>query len=77
MNNRFMNNRISIIFITIMLVFLNADQMVMSPNIGFMEKEFGVNDTQIGLVASTFTILGQLLVYYGGIYLINIIGKIC
>jgi len=56
-----MRNRTAIIFITIMLIFLNADQMVMSPNIGLIEEEFGINDAQIGLVASTFTILGAVI----------------
>ena len=48
-------------FISLMLVFLNADQMVMSPNIGAIEKEFSITDAHIGVVASTFTILGALV----------------
>ncbi|MBO8160033.1 MAG: MFS transporter [Thermosipho sp. (in: Bacteria)] len=55
------NRWVILIFITILLIFLNADQMVMSPNIGLIEKEFGIDDSQIGLVASTFTILGALI----------------
>ncbi|MCD6104331.1 MAG: MFS transporter [Thermosipho sp. (in: Bacteria)] len=55
------NRWLILIFITILLIFLNADQMVMSPNIGQIEKEFNINDSQIGLVASTFTILGAVI----------------
>jgi len=50
-----------VVFLTILLVFLNADQMVMSPNIGEIEKEFGVDDAQIGVVASVFSILGAAI----------------
>ncbi|WP_231109758.1 MFS transporter [Thermosipho melanesiensis] len=44
-----------------MLIFLNADQMVISPNIDLIEEEFHINDAQIGLVAFTFTILGAVI----------------
>ncbi len=57
-----MRNSVGIIlFLTVLLIFLNADQMVMAPNIGLIEAEFGVNDAQIGLVASVFTVLGALI----------------
>jgi predicted MFS family arabinose efflux permease len=50
-----------VLFLTVLLIFLNADQMVMAPNIGMIESEFGVTDTEIGFIASTFTILGALI----------------
>lgn len=55
------NRWMILFFITVLLIFLNADQMVMSPNIGQIEKEFNIDDSQIGLVASTFTILGAII----------------
>lgn len=56
-----MNKWWSVIFLSILLIFLNADQMVMAPNIGAIEEEFDVNDALIGLVASTFTVLGAVI----------------
>ncbi|WP_296905043.1 hypothetical protein [Thermotoga sp.] len=50
-----------VIFILILMVLLNADQMVMSPNIGAIEHEFGITDVQIGFVASSSTALGAAL----------------
>ncbi|SHH28122.1 MFS transporter [Thermosipho atlanticus] len=50
-----------VVFLSILLIFLNADQMVMAPNIGAIEEEFGITDAHIGLVASTFTILGAVI----------------
>lgn len=45
-------------FIVLLIVLLNADQMVMSPNIGAIEEEFNVDDAQIGLVGAIFTVIG-------------------
>jgi len=45
----------------ILLVLLNADQMVMSPTIGMIEQEFHVTDAQIGLVGAVFTVIGALI----------------
>ena len=44
-----------------MMVFLNADQMVMSPNIGEIEAEFGITKADIGLIQGSFTIVGALI----------------
>ncbi len=55
------NKKLFMFFLFIMLIFLNADQMVLSPNIGLVQKEFNVNDADIGLLASTFTILGAVI----------------
>ncbi|HBT26235.1 MULTISPECIES: MFS transporter [Pseudothermotoga] len=45
----------------VLLILLNADQMVMSPTIGMIEEEFGVSDAQIGLVGAIFTVIGALI----------------
>ncbi|MBO8166368.1 MAG: MFS transporter [Thermotogae bacterium] len=45
----------------LMMVLLNADQMVMAPNIGRIEKEFSIGDREIGYIAGSFTIIGALL----------------
>lgn len=56
-----MSKTLAIIFLFLLLVLLNADQMVMSPNIGSIEKEFGITDAHIGIVASSFTVIGALI----------------
>ncbi len=45
----------------LMMILLNADQMVMSPNINMIEKEFRIGDSQIGYIASSFTVIGAIL----------------
>ncbi len=52
---------LSMFFIVILIVLLNADQMVMSPNIGKIEEEFGVSDAQIGFVGAVFTVVGAVI----------------
>ncbi|MDP1136622.1 hypothetical protein Q6325_28615, partial [Klebsiella pneumoniae] len=44
-----------------MMVFLNADQMVMSPNMGEIEAEVGITKADIGLIQGSFTIVGALI----------------
>lgn len=51
----------ALLFLFLLMVLLNADQMALSPNIALVEKEFGITDAQIGLVASSFTIVGALV----------------
>ncbi|MFN3284402.1 MAG: MFS transporter, partial [Pseudothermotoga sp.] len=51
----------SVFFLVILMVLLNADQMVMSPTIGMIEEEFQVTDAHIGLVGAVFTVLGALI----------------
>ncbi|MFN4189920.1 MAG: MFS transporter [Pseudothermotoga sp.] len=51
----------SVFFLVILMVLLNADQMVMSPTIGMIEEEFHVTDAHIGLVGAVFTVLGALI----------------
>lgn len=52
---------LSMFFIVLLIVLLNADQMVMSPNIGAIEEEFNVDDAQIGLVGAIFTVIGAVV----------------
>ncbi len=56
-----MKTFLSVFFLVVLLVLLNADQMVMSPTIGMIEDEFHVTDAHIGLVGAVFTIIGALI----------------
>lgn len=56
-----MKTVMSVFFLVILMVLLNADQMVMSPTIGMIEEEFHVTDAHIGLVGAVFTVLGALI----------------
>lgn len=67
----------SVFFLVILLVFLNADQMVMSPTIGMIEEEFNVTDAHIGLVGAVFTVLGALISLIWGYCLTGTIERIC
>lgn len=51
-----------------MMVFLNADQMVMSPNMGEIEAEFGITKADIGLIQGSFTIVGALISLLWGFF---------
>lgn len=53
--------RVLLFLMLLMMVLLNADQMVMSPNIGMIEEEFGITDRQIGYIAGSFTIIGAII----------------
>ncbi|HNR80078.1 MAG TPA: MFS transporter, partial [Mesotoga infera] len=53
--------RIVLFLMLFMMVFLNADQMVMSPNIGEIEAEFAITKADIGLIQGSFTIVGALV----------------
>jgi MFS family permease len=50
-----------VLFLFLLLVILNADQMVMSPVIGMIEKEFNITDSHIGLIGGVFSIVGALI----------------
>ncbi|WP_164541561.1 MFS transporter [Fervidobacterium sp. 2310opik-2] len=60
------NRKRTVIFLFILLVILNADQMVMSPVIGMIEKEFNVTDSHIGLVGGVFSIVGAIISLFWG-----------
>lgn len=55
------NRKKTVFFLFLLLVILNADQMVMSPVIGMIEREFNVTDSDIGLVGGVFSIVGALV----------------
>ncbi|HOP82773.1 MAG TPA: MFS transporter [Fervidobacterium sp.] len=56
-----LNRKRAVFFLFLMLVILNADQMVMSPVIGLIENEFNVTDSHIGLIGGVFSIVGALV----------------
>ena len=54
-------SRVVLFLLLFMMVFLNADQLVISPNIGEVEAEFGITNREIGLIQGTFTIIGAII----------------
>ena len=69
-----LNRRKATLFLFLMLVILNADQMVMSPVIGMIENEFNVTDSHIGLIGGVFSIVGALVSLIWG-YLTDIYNR--
>ncbi len=55
------SSRLVLFLLLLMMVCLNADQMVMSPNIAEIEREFGIEDSAIGLIQGAFTVVGALV----------------
>lgn len=49
-----------------MLIILRADQMVMSPAIPAIQKEFNIGDKEIGLVGSAFTLVAAIVTLIWG-----------
>ena len=47
--------------LVLMAIFLNADNLVLSPNITAIENEFGVTDSDIGNISGLFTIVGAVV----------------
>ncbi len=56
-----MKKWLAVFFLFILLVLLNADQMVISPVIGDIQAEFKVDDAAIGFIGAIFTIVGALI----------------
>lgn len=50
----------------LMMVLLNADQMVIAPNITEVQEEFGITTREIGLIQGTFTVVGALISLFWG-----------
>lgn len=50
-----------LLLLVLMAVFLNADNLVLSPNLTAIEKEFGVGDADIGNISALFTVIGALV----------------
>jgi len=44
-----------------MAIFLNADNLVLSPNITAIELEFGITDADIGNISALFTVIGAII----------------
>lgn len=51
----------TLILLVLMAVFLNADNLVISPNIDAIEAEFGVTDGDIGNISGLFVVVGALV----------------
>lgn len=48
-------------FMSLVLIFLNADGNVINPNITMIEKEFGITDAHIGGMMGLFTVVGAII----------------
>lgn len=58
MKNR---NSLALILMIIIVGFLNADQNIMNATLPFIEKEFNVNDYDIGVMSALFTVVGAVI----------------
>ncbi len=56
-----MRKQWSLLFLVLIIIGLNADQMIISPNISIIERDLRINDAQIGYIASSFTIIGAIV----------------
>lgn len=54
-------DKLTLLILALMSVFLFADQNAMNPVINEIMAEYGIDESQIGLVGSAFTILGALV----------------
>lgn len=55
------NRALALILMIIIVGFLNADQNVMNSTLVLIEREFHVNDADIGLMSGLFTVLGAVI----------------
>jgi len=53
-----MNKTLILLLMVLTAMFLNADNLVLSPNIDAIEAEFGVSDTDIGNISALFVVIG-------------------
>ena len=58
----------SLLIICIIMIVLNSEANVMAPTLSVIEKEFGVNDTMIGLMAGLFTLIGAIVSLFWGYF---------
>lgn len=58
---RTQNRALVMVLLVLMVVIINADNLVLSPNINAIEKEFGVNDAAIGNISAIFVLLGAVV----------------
>jgi predicted MFS family arabinose efflux permease len=55
-------NKSWVLFLMVfMAIFLNADNLVLSPNITAIEQEFGITDADIGNISALFTVIGAII----------------
>ena len=55
-------NKSWVLFLMVfMAIFLNADNLVLSPNITAIELEFGITDADIGNISALFTVIGAII----------------
>lgn len=54
------------VLLLFMAIILRADQMVMSPAIPFIQKEFAIGDKEIGFVGSAFTLVAAVVTLIWG-----------
>jgi MFS family permease len=50
-----------LLLLMLMAIFLNADNLVLSPNLTAIENEFGVTDSDIGNISGLFTVVGAVI----------------
>lgn len=60
-------DKITLLILILMSVFLYADQNAINPVINDIIKEYGINEAQIGTVGSAFTIIGALISLFFGV----------
>ena len=58
MKNR---SKLALVLMILIVGFLNADQNIINATLGDIEKEFNVNDADIGLMSALFTVLGAIV----------------
>lgn len=58
MKNR---NSLALILMVVIVGFLNADQNIMNATLVMIEKEFKVNDYDIGIMSALFTVVGAII----------------
>ncbi len=62
------NSNLALILMIIVAALLNADQNVMNATLSAIEKEFMVNDADIGLMSGLFTLLGAVISLFFGYF---------
>lgn len=59
---------LTLLIIALMMLVLNTEGSVMSPKLATIEAEFGVTDSQIGLMMGLFTIIGAVVSLFWGYF---------
>lgn len=61
-------DKITLILLVLMSIFLYADQNVINPVIIELQKEYGVDKQAVGVIGSAFTLLGAIVTLVWGYY---------